>query len=236
MLTLKDYEYRHNSKYPDKPIKIIKRIGNDIYFKTEFGICKKVCWSFGRTLHSIRAAIDKTDYLKNQLISLYGFKYKYNELVYNDETKRIEVECKQHGKFTQCFKAHIRGQGCPDCNTEIRNQSNSENSTGWSIKDWKKAADKSKNFNSFKVYIIECFNNEEKFYKIGRTFQKMNKRFLGKVKMPYKYKVIKIFTGSSEYVYDLELSLKKYNKENKYIPKIHFVGKHECYNKIKLTN
>ena len=43
--------------------------------------------------------------------------------------------------------------------------------------DWTNAAINSKSFESFKVYIIRCYNDNEEFIKIGRTFSKLKKRF-----------------------------------------------------------
>lgn len=56
-----------------------------------------------------------------------------------------------------------------------------------------------KNFDSFKLYIIICEKNNEKFYKIGKTYKKINKRFLNS-KMPYNYKTIFVYEGTSEEV------------------------------------
>lgn len=99
--------------------------------------------------------------------------------------------------------------------------------------NWKKAALKSKNFDSFKVYIIKCYNENEKFYKIGRTFCTIKKRFQGKICMPYNYEIIKVFENNAEEMYKLENKLKKSNKKNKYVPKIIFKGMQECFEQLK---
>lgn len=91
----------------------------------------------------------------------------------------------------------------------------------------------SKNFDSFKVYIIKCFNKDEEFYKIGRTYTKIKKRFGTKLLMPYKYEVLNEFIGTAEEMYDLETKLKNMNKNNKYLPKIKFGGMQECFKEIK---
>lgn len=234
-VTLKDYENRHNKKYPDFQIKVLYEINNFIYFKTKFGLCKKISSTFGRNNYTIRSAVSKTEFLKKQLTSLYGDKYDYTNTVYNEKTKKINIQCKQHKKeFVQCFKAHLRGQGCPLCNRELRTKKNSENPTGWSLTDWIKTAETSLEFDSFKVYIIECWNEDEHFYKIGRTFRKTEKRFSGKRRLPYKFKIIKVFEDTAENIYTLETSLKKINKEYKYSPLIHFNGWKECYLKVKI--
>ena len=47
---------------------------------------------------------------------------------------------------------------------------------------------KSKKFEDFKVYIIKCWNEEEEFYKIGKTYRKISRRFLkgNSIALPYQ--------------------------------------------------
>src|SRR5690606_7433578 len=92
---------------------------------------------------------------------------------------------------------------------------------------------KSKTFESFKVYIIKCWNEDEVFFKIGRTYRKIEDRFINKKEMPYKYKVVHIIENeSSEYIYKLEHRLKREHKNYKYTPNIKFNGMYECFSKI----
>lgn len=297
-ISLKDYENRHNTVFTNNLIKVLYRIKNDIYFETEFGICKKFKGHFGICNFNYDSAINKNEYLKNLLFKKFGDKYNYSELKYNSKTKKITIKCKKHGEFEQlihshmagkcCLKcaieykatkislsfekfiervniihnfryeynlkslkgvkekikisckehgeflqtvsAHLNGQGCPKCGhlhiKEIRQQ----NPTGWSYSNWEKAAKNSKNFDSFKLYIIECWNENEKFYKIGRTFQKIEKRFPQKTALPYNYKIINIIcSNNSIEIFNLENTLKKENKEYKYVPKIKFHGMYECF-------
>lgn len=99
-----------------------------------------------------------------------------------------------------------------------------------------KTAEKSKYFDSFKVYIIKCWNEEEEFYKIGRTFKRTNNRFHHSSIMPYNYEIIKEIIGDAEEIIKLELKLKNEHKIFKYTPKLEFCGMHECYSKIKTNN
>lgn len=47
---------------------------------------------------------------------IHGNKYDYSKVEYvNNETK-ICIICPEHGEFWQIPSAHLRGQGCPDCN------------------------------------------------------------------------------------------------------------------------
>lgn len=236
-IPLEEYENRHNNKFPEDKIIVLLKIDNYIYYSTIFGICKKECSFFGRSANSIRSALNKEDYIKNRFKYLFGNKYDYDNLKYDNNLKTIKLPCFKHGIFEQNLNSHLYGAGCPKCSHEIRNKINSENSTGWSKKDWKNASKKSKRFDSFKVYIIKCWNDEEEFYKIGRTFQSIKDRFSSKIKMPYNYDIIKVFNGDIDFIYDLELSLKKQIKKYQYSPTLHFNGNLECYTDIsKIIN
>jgi len=178
--------------------------------------------------------VSKKSYFIDNANKIHNFKYDYSISKYITAKKEIEIICPLHGIFKQLPHVHLSGGGCNTCNKiniSIRMQ---EYPTGWTATSWIKAANRSKNFDSFKVYIIKCWNNEEEFYKIGRTFLKVNKRFRCKTTMPYKFEIIDIIEGSARMIYNLENQLKKVNKNNKYIPKITFEGMYECFTKIKL--
>jgi len=78
-----------------------------------------------------------------------------------------------------------------------------------------------------------CQNKEERFYKIGRTFNNINKRFNSVYTMPYNFKIVKIFIAEAKDVCNLEVKLKNQNKNNKYTPKLFFAGTGECFNKLE---
>lgn len=164
---------------------------------------------------------------------VHNFKYDYSTAIYKGSMYNLEIICKEHGKFQQRANAHLQGYGCKMC-ANIKNSIRSSNNPNlWAHKGWEKAALKSKLFDSFKVYIIECWDKEEKFYKIGKTYLNIKYRFESKRSMPYNWKVIKIFKGEAEEISKLETKLKNENKGNKYLPKIKFGGKRECFTKIK---
>ncbi len=302
--SLKYYENLHNSAFPNHQIKVLYRENRHVYFNTEFGLCKKDYSTFGGYNYSILSAIDKTDYLKKQLIKIYkdkfdyslvefksskplivdlgcithdfifkknvsnalgisancpiclrenkmgrpkiftndefinkanivhDFKYDYSGTIYILGKLKVKIICKIHGEFEQQAQSHLRGFGCPFCGWENSSKLHSQNPSGWTLTNWKDKATTSKHFDSFKVYIIECWNNNERFYKIGRTFSKVSWRFRNKKLMPYNYKILKIYEDTAEDTFKLELEMKKINKENKYSPDIHFNGERECFNKL----
>lgn len=172
------------------------------------------------------------DFLKNA-IAIHGDKYEYHFTDYKGSKSKIKIFCKKHQSyFIQSSTRHTQGQNCPLCANEIRSKSQQNCANNWKPIEWEQRGKISKNFTGFKVYIIECWNNEEIFYKIGKTYVNIDKRFSSKISMPYNYKILKIFEGSAKEMSDLEYKLQKSNKINKYVPNIKFGGMYECFSKI----
>ena len=165
--------------------------------------------------------IEKT---KSNLIEdfkkVHGNRYNYDKVVYEDSKKNVIIVCPIHGDFPKTPNSHKAGKGCHKCAME--------SPTGWSHTEWQKAGEKSKNFDSFKVYVIRCWNEEEEFYKIGRTFRTVKHRFKDKIGK-YNYEVIKVEIGEAEDIYKLESEMKSQNKEFSYVPKNKFGGMYECF-------
>jgi len=296
-LTLQDYENRHNQKFPNNIIKVIKKEGKFIYFETEFGLCKKYYNGFGKYNYDITGAIDKVKFLNLLFFKLYGNKYTflidnyintrqiiemkcnihgimtntikhilsgnagckicanilnnpnkrlnnndfiqkaqlihgnkydYSKVDYKGSNISINIICKKHGIFKQTPNNHLKPSNCPKCNNEIRHL----NGCGWTLEKWLQNGNKSKHFDSFKVYIIECWNENERFYKIGKTFTTTKKRFKNSF-IPYNFKILKEIIGNAEYIHNLEIELKRKNKIYKYLPNIKFGGMYECYLKVE---
>lgn len=160
--------------------------------------------------------------------------YNYVKTLYVKATEKVIINCKKHGNFYQTPNAHLTGRGCEKCKNDLTSIRNKNNPTGWSLTNWQKAGEKSKNFDSFKVYIIKCWNDKETFYKIGKTFTSLQKRFKYKNLLPYNWNIVKVYEGNAKDISDLEVASKHKNKEFKYIPKTKFNGMYECFSKIKL--
>ena len=158
---------------------------------------------------------------------VHNNKFLYNKTNYKESTSKVIITCPDHNDFEQEANAHLQGNGCPKCSRI--------NSDYWSYTKWKEAGEKSINFDSFKVYIIKCWNNEEEFYKIGKTFMTLNKRVANIKKASYNYKVIEILEGNAQEISELERRLHKKFKELKYKPKVKFGGYTECF-KIENSN
>lgn len=105
-------------------------------------------------------------------------------------------------------------------------------SNGYSRTDFSESCEENKAY----LYIINCYNDNENFFKIGITKHlDLKKRFIGESNsvMPYKYKIIKQVQSSPSIIYDLETKLHQVCKEYEYRPLISFGGEFECFTDIQ---
>jgi hypothetical protein len=185
---------------------------------------------------SNKRSIKYCDYI-DKLKSIHNNKYEYkdNDEKYKNSRSKITAVCSVHGEFKIRAIDHHSGNGCEKCARESLSRINKENPTGWSYSNWKIAAEKSKRFDSYKVYFLECYSKggTEKFYKIGRTFLSIKDRFVGKHNIPYDFNILYyIELPDAKDICNLENKYKKIHKHLKYTPKLHFNGKNECFSDI----
>jgi hypothetical protein len=82
------------------------------------------------------------------------------------------------------------------------------------------------------MYTIEVYNKNEKFIKIGITSRSTEIRFKKSSSLPYKYRILnEVISDDAAYIWDLEKSEHNKHKQSSYIPKKHFAGYTECFNK-----
>jgi hypothetical protein len=91
---------------------------------------------------------------------------------------------------------------------------------GWSKSQWVKLSP------TAKLYKVRLYNDVESFIKIGITTKQIAQRFRN---IPYKYEILKIVDGESDYIFDLENRTKRLFKKYSYKPLISFKGESECY-------
>jgi Zn finger protein HypA/HybF involved in hydrogenase expression len=179
----------------------------------------------------------------NKAKKVHKNKYNYLKSNYTNTKSKVIITCPKHGDFQQKANNHILGKGCKDCGRDRINKSAKNNPTGWSYTNWFKSALKSKTFTSYKVYLIRIEGNGEKFYKIGKTYNTIDKRFDGVFKS-IGYRITKCVIieekfdrcneGFAKTICELENIYKKQNKHNKYTPKKKFSGMNECFSNTVL--
>lgn len=235
----KDYVFfKINSLHPELKIISDNYIRNNIpiLIKDKYGICKVLPMNLLKGVKpTIKTAINKTQYFINQAREVHGDKYNYSLVNYKNNIIKIKING-PNGVFEQSPSIHLQGQGCPIEGRKKSTEHARENPSGWSFTNWEKAAKKSKHFTGYKVYFIKCWDEEsnEVFYKIGKTFVDVVRRFKYKSNIPYKYKIIKtIESNNARKICILEKEYKNKNKNYKYIPNKKFGGMHECFLKLK---
>lgn len=203
-----------------------------IRIETKYGDCySNIHTLLKGSKPTIKSAVDKTIFFKN-LLKEKGSLYVEQDFKYTLQHTKIKLFCETHGFFYIAPKKILNGKKCVKCANLDTSKRLQENPLGWGYTEWEEAALRSSNFKSFSVYVIRCWNENEEFYKIGRTFLEIYKRF-NKHSMPYNYEVIeqKSYNIARE-ACEKEIELQSINSMNKYEPKIHFSGKYECFKTV----
>lgn len=138
-------------------------------------ISNKGCYKCGR--NSTGKILTKTISLKELIEKSnkvhrdkYSFEYKKDEVFKINQ--KIEIICKEHGKFEQNIFNHLKGHGCNNCTYR-----------GYDKESYVKYC-KHKKIKNATLYLIRCYNENENFLKIGITNNEVKNRF-------YKKKFIK---------------------------------------------
>lgn len=193
-----------------------------VIIETKYGDCLVIPSNFlSGHKPNIKSAINKTKYYINKVKEVHGNKYLYNKVTYLGDKNKVEIICPKHGSWkTYPTNLTSNKHGCKKCGTKF---------CVYSDKEWEKRGKISNNFDNFKLYIIYCYNEKESFYKIGKTYLKIKKRFSGKTNMPYNYKVINVVNKTAKEICLLEKSLHELYKNYNYKPNIYFPGITECF-------
>lgn len=172
--------------------------------------CKRYSRLDGRRL-TTEDFIEKADKVHNNL-------YLYTKSEVKGNKNKVIITCKKHGDFEQSPNSHLKGRGCRKCYLE-----NNGYNKGKFIYFAKN--------NLCRLYLIEVYNEKERFLKIGITSKSVNIRFSGNRKLPYEYNIIlEIKFEDAGYVWEEEVKLKQNFKKHKYKPKLNFKGYTECFN------
>ena len=182
------------------------------------------CANFNRHIKQVKT--------QNQIIldfiNVHKNNYDYSLVEYLNAKTKVRIICRLHGEFSQRPYDHLNKKGCPKCARENHRGS-------WTTTSWETSAKNSRDFDYYKVYILNFFNEKEEFIKIGKTFRTIKKRMEGNNKVSYNYSEIKVFKfDSAKECSDFEIKLHTQFKKFKYVPLLKFGGMHECYKKESL--
>ena len=161
-------------------------------------------------------AMPKEDYYE-KVKEKHNNKYTYID-DYTTLKGVVTFICEEHGKQRKNAGSHLNGYGCKKCDIEPI-KINKRSKEGYC-----KLADG----RDTTLYIIRCYNENEEFYKIGKTFRKITKRFISS-NMPYNIEVIHRYENSADFIWDLEEEMHKKYKEYRYNPRQWFAGYSESY-------
>lgn len=159
---------------------------------------------------------------------VHGDNCDYTDTVYKGSDSKLKIKCNKHNIFFDILPAnHLTGTRCRKCFSENQSQlfKGKEGTCGYTKTGYINQA----NGREARVYLIKCFNEDEEFYKIGKTFLEMNIRFK-KSNLSYNYMEVHSIYGEAGYIYDLENELHRKYKDFKHKPKIYFAGYTECFN------
>lgn len=156
-------------------------------------------------------------------------KFDYSNTTYMSANIKLTIMCKEHNNtFDVLPDGHIKAQtgGCKHCQFDLMSKKfkGREGTCGYT----KSAYIKQSKGKECRVYLIKCWNEQEEFYKIGKTFLDINIRFK-KSNMPYNFIEVDNIKGKAGFVYDLENELHRQYKPYKYQPNEWFAGYTECY-------
>lgn len=166
-----------------------------------------------------KASTAKSEFSTKSTI-IHNSKYDYSLVDYKNCMTKVSILCPIHGEFQQKPNDHLSGKGCALC---------ALSETGWTRTKFKEKC--IKNNDSLGIlYILECFNDNERFIKIGITSNSVKKRYHSKASMPYSYTILHEIIGSPEFIYDLETLLHRKSCNYRYIPITSFGGSlTECF-------
>lgn len=168
-----------------------------------------------------------TEEFIEQAKKVHGNKCDYTNTIYKSCKEKVEIKCNVHNTYFEQYPTnHLFGGCCRKCLSENISKSlqGKEGTCGYTKSGYEKQADG----RIACVYLIKCDTGGEEFYKIGKTFLELNKRFT-KGNLPYGFKAVHLHYGEAGYIYDLENELHRVYKLYKYKPEKWFAEHTECY-------
>lgn len=168
-----------------------------------------------------------TEYTTERFVGLavetHGDKYSYEYADYKSTEVKIKIVCSVHGIFEQRPLCHIRGKGCIKCRND--------NTTYNFIRKYRDNQELGNKLG--KLYILEVYNQEERFLKLGITSDKIGrfKKYRADFKkVGYEFRILFEYdtTNYASAMSENDIFKAMRIKGNIYVPNKNFSGKGEC--------
>lgn len=124
-----DFNNIHNNKYDytnalyvnsNTKIDIICSIHGSFFQTPETHLRGRGCKKCSQEAQSHNQK-DNTDEFIRKSILKHRDKYNYDFVIYYDTKTKVEIMCNTHNRiFLQSPNAHLQGQGCPDCSSNVK--------------------------------------------------------------------------------------------------------------------
>lgn len=163
------------------------------------------------------------DEFLDRAAQVHGTLYNYSlSIVPNLDTK-IEIICSKHGSFFQRGQCHLQGKGCAKCRND--------NTTYNFIQKYRDNPELGSKLG--KIYVLEIFNEKEKFLKLGITSDKSGrfKKYRADFKkVGYSFNILYEVETTNYISAMVENDILKLMRieNNIYKPAENFSGKGEC--------
>jgi hypothetical protein len=168
---------------------------------------------------SARKKIKGLDFFLTQAIAQHGTRYDYSKVVLDKLDQPVTIICSIHGDFQKKPGDHLRGQGCQKCSIRVHRAASR---SGWM---------EAQNGRPALLYVIEMCNVQERFFKVGITFD-LRKRFRS-TRMPYTWRVVaRLESRDAAAIYSFEKHMHRQLAKFRYRPQVAFGGHMECYTSV----
>lgn len=169
---------------------------------------------FGCTKCTNNYKVQSKEEFIDKFSKIHNDKYDYSLVKYGqNNNEKVKIICPIHGIFESTPRNHLYS-GCPKCYIP-----------GYTLEKWINTCNNSKNST---LYIVECYNELEKFIKIGLTSKSINIRF-NSTNIPYNHHIIKEIKTPPDVAWKEEKRLHVLYKAFRYKPLKSFDGQFECF-------
>ena len=151
-----------------------------------------------------------------KVAKLHNNFFDYTKTEYTGAHNKVTFTCPLHGDITVKANSHLNGYGCKACAKE---------KSGFGRSNFVHSCKRGEGI----LYLIECYNEDERFYKIGITGKTVDIRYADNRDLPYHFTLLKEIKGLPEDIWNLEKKNLRLVKPHKYTPKLDFKGKTECF-------